>query len=1079
MATPPPAPPRDEFTLDPRQREIRELLQLIGPEPVDYFSDCCRIMAGVAGVRAQTHLAAHLLREIEGRLHEVLDPMLPREAKNRIKAAGKDEESHRAKIEQAAQILSLDDSTREQWVEYALPLHKFAHRYSLAGARDVAEFRDHFDNGQSVLLAVLRRFQTIYVEARPVLAELAATRKPSEGHLKRLRRRVPHSTVALGEFFTLATLDWFPLLRAAGYFDDPPPLEVDEEGRVAYVEWPAGRFLVRAAAVDELQPQVVEILNALETNNPEARDSTVEAALAMPAALAAQLAPKIAGYIRDAEFWWAPRHAEELVVQLVDGDEIATAVELTEPLLAAAPRTADWRMRHAFADLVPKLFPRAGIDGIALLRDLLVTELTAEGREGVNDLSTIWRSEIGGGPDISRRDLLVTALANAADAVGSADTGRLREAVETLAVAPQAIFTRIALHLLARHADHELAAEWLASEDVFRTHSFEREYAELAERSFASVPLDVQERIFEWIAAGPTRRPRDLRQEEQGEFDDRWRRDKLRLLPELPPEWQERYDELVARFGEPDDPRARRERAVWSGTRSPKSKEELIELGNAEMFEFLDSWQPNSDWRGPSVEGLADALRDAAAEAPERFAELLPQLAEREPTYARSVVNGLEQVVRNGGVIPWQSVLEFARAILGLPAELEGRDAAGDDVDPGWERSRLGIAQLIVYGLERATIPRELADDVWAVVSALSEDEDPTVDLENQREGEHTEPALLTFSSVPGVALHAVIKFAWWLRSAGDGDADERHLPENVREVLDRHLDPTREQTRTVHAVLGRHLNQLYFLDPEWTTDELPLIFPDNPEQTARREAAWRGFIDGNNFWTGSWNVLEPYYRHAVEALASEGLAEEDVSFLDMTGRLLGHILSAYVNDAVELSDDSILGRLFAVAPLKLRATFIELIGTDLSGDHEVSEATQAKLQRLWDWRSDRVLAGENVSELAGFAWWFGSGKIPVRWSLEQLIRVLEAGAGVSFDYVVTQRLVELIDIELPLVVRVVSLLVERAYTPHMILSGREEIRRVLRAALGSGDDELIAEARATISRLYALRHTEFNDLLD
>lgn len=518
---------------------------------------------------------------------------------------------------------------------------------------------------------------------------------------------------------------------------------------------------------------------------------------------------------------------------------------------------------------------------------------------------------------------------------------------------------------------------------------------------------------------------------------------------------------------------------MWSGTRSPKSKEELIELADPGLLRFVDSWQPDGDWFGPSIEGLADALRDAAAEAPERFAQLLPELAQREPTYARSVVNGLEQVVRNGGVIPWQPVLEFARAILDLPAQIEGRDAAGDNVDPGWGWSRLAIAQLLIYGFERETIPKDLADDVWGVLSALAEDADPTVDLENAREEDGTEPALLTFTTVRSAALHALIKFAWWLRPDDESYTGERQLPENVRVVLDRHLDPAREQTRTVQAVFGRHLNQLYFLDPEWTTDQLPRIFPQGDAQAGRRRAAWRAFIDGNNFWTGSWTLLEPYYREAVEALAGEEVDDEDVSFLDTTGRLLGHLLGAYLSDDVDLSDDSVLGRFFAVAPLKLRATFIEMIGTDLSGDHDVSEATQEKLQRLWEWRSEQVLAGENTSELAGFGWWFGSGKLPVRWSLEQLIRVLEAGAGVSFDYVVTQRLVELIDTGLTLVVRVVSLLVERAYTPHMVLSGRDEIRRVLRAALDSGDKGLVAEARATISRLYALRHTEFNDLLD
>ena len=60
------------------------VVTLIGPEPAAYFSDACRIMDGAAGVAAQTHLAAHLLREIEGRIHEVLEPMLSGDAKQRI-----------------------------------------------------------------------------------------------------------------------------------------------------------------------------------------------------------------------------------------------------------------------------------------------------------------------------------------------------------------------------------------------------------------------------------------------------------------------------------------------------------------------------------------------------------------------------------------------------------------------------------------------------------------------------------------------------------------------------------------------------------------------------------------------------------------------------------------------------------------------------------------------------------------------------------------------------------------------------------------------------------------------------------
>ncbi len=1080
MGVPPISDRMDDFVLDPRQREIRELLMLIGPEPMRFFADACRIVDGAAGVAMQTHLAAHSLREIEGRLHEVFDPMLTRKAKATIVEAGMNEESHRAKIEAAAEILGLDEPTLELWLDYALPLHKLAHRAGLAGPRDIAEFRDHFAKGQSVLLAVLRRVQTIYIEARPLVQELAAVRGPTNGHMKRLRNRVPHSTVMLGEFFSTARLDWFPLLRNEGYFENPPSLEVDEEGRVAFAEWPAARFLVRAAVVDELQDQVVDILNALDTDNPEARDATVEAALAMTPARAARLAAKIAGYIGASEKWWMPRHSEELVTHLVDGGEVAASLEVTKPLLGAAPRTADWRMRHAFTDLVPKLFPAVGLSGLVLLRDLLAEELTAEGRTSANDLSTIWRASIVGGPDMRRRDLLVTALHHAAEALVASGTATLREVVETLASDERAIFSRIALHLIANYPEPDVAAEWLGNEAVFRNFSLEREYAELAQLAFAGLDPGVTTQIFGWIEHGPTWRPRDLPEDDFEEYDAQWRLRQLRRLPERPEEWQQRFDELVARFGDPADPLApRMGRAVWSGTRSPKSKAELLDLSDDELTDFLRTWEPDGDWFGPSVEGLANELRDAAADEPERFSRLLPQLVEGEPTYARNVVYGLQQVARDGGTLEWQPVLEFARVILDLPARLEGRDPAGDDVDPGWEWSRLEVARLITSGVGRKSIPAEFRDGVWQVIAALAEDDDPTVETEDEGEREGTQPEILSLNSVRACAIEAAIRFAAWSSDEAGMGGQPAALPANVREVLDRHLDPERERTRTVQAVFGRHFNQLYSLDPEWTTQRAAAIFPDDLDQAARRDTAWRAFIDANRFWPTSWQVLEPQYRRAVEALADERFEEEEVSLLDPTGALLGHLLSAYLNDLIGLSDDSLLGVFFATAPLRLRRTFLEMIGTDLSDEHDVSERVQTKLQELWEWRAEKVLAEGNVSELAGFDWWFGSGKMPQDWSVEHLVRVLEAGGGVTFDYVVTQRLPELAEADLPSAVRILAALVEHAYTPHMVLSAREPFRTVLAAALASGDDQLAATARSTISRLYAERHTEFNDLLD
>jgi hypothetical protein len=56
---------------------------------------------------------------------------------------------------------------------------------------------------------------------------------------------------------------------------------------------------------------------------------------------------------------------------------------------------------------------------------------------------------------------------------------------------------------------------------------------------------------------------------------------------------------------------------------------------------------------------------------------------------------------------------------------------------------------------------------------------------------------------VRGCAIDAVVGYVWWLR--GDSGV-ERRMPEEARELLDRHLDPAVEPTAAVHSLYGKIL---------------------------------------------------------------------------------------------------------------------------------------------------------------------------------------------------------------------------------------------------------------------------------
>jgi hypothetical protein len=110
------APNQPEFRLsDAQQVAIHRRLQLVGPEVADFFHDGCAIMAGGNDLRSQTHLAAHLLREIDGRLRDVLEPLFGEEGRARIDEASKEKPTHRAEIAESGRVLRLDQQVIDLW----------------------------------------------------------------------------------------------------------------------------------------------------------------------------------------------------------------------------------------------------------------------------------------------------------------------------------------------------------------------------------------------------------------------------------------------------------------------------------------------------------------------------------------------------------------------------------------------------------------------------------------------------------------------------------------------------------------------------------------------------------------------------------------------------------------------------------------------------------------------------------------------------------------------------------------------------------------------------------------------------
>jgi hypothetical protein len=819
---------------------------------------------------------------------------------------------------------------------------------------------------------------------------------------------------------------------------------------------------------------VISIGLALETDNPEAHESLVDAALALPAAQASELRPKVERWLTTPAQWRLPFKAQALVVHLVRGGLLADGLALLRTLVTAERTQRD---RYLGGDMVrettEEIFPAAGTDGLELLAGLLA-DVVDERRDGANDYSYMWRPHLSGGRRGDLRDSLVSALRDAATAIVEGDRDRLPDVVALLEARGLSIFRRLTLDLLARYPDAELVSARLRDRALFNDLNSEREYDVLSAVHFNGLDPDAQEEILGFVEAGP------IRGADDEDYLRRWQLHALSRLPQpLPRDWTVRYAELVERYGEPGPHRL--PETGFVGPDSPLTRAEVEAMSVAEVAAFVRDWQPPEadGWRAPSREGLARVVRDLVAEEPQRFAAEATAFADVDPTYVHALVGGLRQARTNGRTFLWPSVLELAVSALDRPRRIEGRDPTGfSGEDPGWAWTWQDIAHLIGAGFSGDhPIPHDERERVWQVISRLAEDEHPRATDEADEDKEGTGPPLLAINSVRGAGIDAVMGYVWWLRE--DLPSAERHMPDEARELLDRRLDPDVELTAAIHSLYGKWFPYLATVDPVWAEDRVDRIFPAEPER--RWRAAWNSYLLFNKVWQNAFRLLVEQHRRGIDDL-SAGIGENDGLLGDVGEALVNHLMTAYRYGMVDLGDDSgLLEHFYEVAALERRAEAFESVGHGLMGDAELTEEMAMRLRAVWERRLDAVRHSDDSragEELRGFAWWFASGKLEPAWSLQQLAAAIEVGGRIHPDHLVAERLAALRSEHVPAVLRALELLIESGTPPWFVLGARNEIETILATALAA-DGEPAARGRDIVNRLVARGHTEFERLLE
>lgn len=1037
-----------------RQREILRRLQLVGGAPASYFRDACRLMAKEPELESQTHLVGHLLRELNSGLIAALRPMVPAES---WPEDGVDN-AQAKRIDAICDALRVpgEDNLRRSWTVFSRRLAALAHRGGLVAPRAVdRDFEEHWELGEAVLDTVTQRIEANYAENLPRIEQLAR----GEPDIKAYRDTMLHSIVALDRFFSLAGVEWLRPLRDDGAFNDPPPLVANEDGMYVYPRWPQGQFLARVAT--DVPRDVIEIGQSLKTDNPEACESLVAAALNMEVSDAVALVDRIGEWLRNPIHWGLPFKVRDLIVRFVDAGAVEEGLTLMRPLVASA-KSGNGVDGEQVMWLSERVFPVVGLAGLELLVELMTEEAEAESGRSLS-YSQMWRPDIGSERMRDDRDHLVSAVRDAAAALvdGGVDLG---DVVAALEHPDLEITRRIALDLLSRHVGTDVANRYLFDRSLLEESSYRREYTKLAEAGFGGLPATNQAQLLGWIEEAAPYAEDPARQRI-------WQLQMLNALgDQLPEEWISRRVELEEEIGPVEPAAAPFPQARFVGSRSPITADELKEMGIDALLGFLQSWEPEDGFDVPSREGLASVLEGVVKDAPRSFAHAAPRFGDVDPTYVRAILRGLSGALEAGLDFEWGPVLELIASISGEPSDSARQAQVADDGDPGWSWSWQQALELILHGL-RSKVENRIDDGHFDVVMEIARVNVDRADhsLTDEREDSEASESL-ALNSVRCTALRVAIVLA--ARKREMDESGEGPLDSDVATILETYLDPEVEPSTAVRSIYGWYYGMLLYCDEAWAVARVPRIFPIEDQGFWR--AAWESFVMRNDGNGKLLDVLRASYRRAIEGISPE---KPEGRLNDPDEALIVHLVSYYVSGFIDLGNDSLLDQFYEKASDERRSEVISLLGASMEALSPLGEEGEARLRALAERRLKAVEGGTDADELAGFAWWFSSGSFDADWSLDFLLRALESGCHPHPDHVIAERLVELRGESLAKRVEILRLMIEGGAREWFVLGSRERIRAILQEGLAAGA-EVASRTRDLINVIVARGNLDFADLL-
>ena len=317
---------------------------------------------------------------------------------------------------------------------------------------------------------------------------------------------------------------------------------------------------------------------------------------------------------------------------------------------------------------------------------------------------------------------------------------------------------------------------------------------------------------------------------------------------------------------------------------SPLAKEEILQIPNKELAEFLSTFRTTDYWKGPSVNGLSNILKEVVKENPEEFIDDLDPFLKTGYLYVSDILYGFQEAWENKRKFNWGKLFVFIEQYIASEDFWNDKYTVKDDYRKANHFWILGmVGELIKKGTIDDSRPfseehyQKAQEVIFHILDKMLLDKKELLESQSERSDFIT----YTLNSTFGKITEALFMLAYRIKKFEQNIKIKQPVSWEIN-IKNKYEELFENEIVESYVWLGIHLLIFYsVLDKRWTETQINQI-------SSKKKYIWEAFMHGylysNKIDEDLYRLMRSHYEKAInyefkEKYSSEKLVQR-ISFL-------------------------------------------------------------------------------------------------------------------------------------------------------------------------------------------------------